>query len=388
MLTRRSFLTATGILALGSLLSSCADSAADLRVLLLTGSIPPQLLKAFRQQISSGASLDFKPQGQLKEVFSLLETWQGQNEEKKGLLTNLPKIPLINPRPPSVSDFVSLGDAWLKEAIQKELIEPVDMTQIPNWERLPSRWQKLVRRDGKGNLQENGLIWAAPYRWGTTLIAYRSDKLDWQPQDWSDLWDERLSDRIAIIDQPREVIGLSLKKLGKSYNTKNIAGVAQLKTELINLNKRVKYYSSEHYLQPLLTGDVWVSVGWSNEIIPLTSRNRNIKAVVPTSGTSLWSDVWVKPKGKEEQTNELSETAKKWLNFCWEPQAAKFISLFADAASPMINTLEKKELPANVNDNPLLSIDSAIFDKCEFLEPFSKQVQEQYMDLWTEVRKT
>ncbi len=379
MLTRRSFLTTTGILALGTLLSSCAGSQADLRVLLLQGSIPPQLLKAFRQQLSSGESLDFKPQGQLKELFALLETWQGQDEKNKGIRQYIPEIPVINPPPPSLSDFVTLGDVWLGDAIEQGLIEPLDMTPVENWEKLPSRWQGLVQRDK--------LIWGAPYRWGTTLMAYRSDKLDWQPQDWSDLWDPRLSDRISMVDQFREVIGLTLKKLGKSYNTQNLDQVLQLKSELLKLNKQVKYYSDQHYLQPLLIGDVVVSVGWSNEIIHLIAKNRNIKAVVPTSGTSIWSDVWVKPKGKEGET-KLSQTAQQWLNFCWQPQAAQLISLFADAASPMIKTIEQKELSPEIINNPLLFIDEAIFDKCEFLEPLSEPVEKQYINLWKEVRNS
>lgn len=387
MLSRRSFLTTAGILVLGNLLSSCASSNVDLRVLVLQGSIPPQLLKAFRQTLSSQPSLDFKPQGQLKDLFSLLETWQGKDENKKGLWQEIPKLPIINPPPPSLSDFVTLGDVWLADAIKKELIEPLNLTEVENWDQLPPRWQQLVKRDQQGNLQDNGLIWGAPYRWGTTLIAYRSDKLDWQPQDWSDLWDQRLSDRISMVDQYREAIGLTLKYLGHSYNTKNLDKVPQLKTELLALNKQVKYYSSDHYLQPLLVGDVDVSVGWSNEIIPLINKNRNVKAVVPTSGTCLWSDIWVKPKAKEGQT-ELSQTAKQWLNFCWQPQAAKIISLFADAASPAINTIDKKELSPEVINNPLLFMDEAIFEKCEFLQPLSEEVENQYINLWKEVRNS
>ncbi len=387
MLTRRSFVTTTGILALAHLLSGCDSSGADLRVLLLKGSVPPQLLRVFRQQISSGSSLDFKPQGQLKELFSLLETWQNKDEKKKGLLADLPQIPVINPPPPSLSDFVTLGDVWLGEAIAKELIDPLDISEIENWQTLPSRWQKLVKRDKQGKLQENGEIWGAPYRWGTTLIAYRSDKLDWQPQDWSDLWDQRLSDRISMVNQPREVIGLTLKELRESYNTQNLEQVAELKSKLLNLNQQVKYYSDQHYLQPLVVGDVWVSVGWSNEIIPLVRKNRNIKAVVPASGTAIWSDVWVKPKGKEGST-ELSQTAQQWLDFCWQPQAAKLMSLFADAASPMINTVDKKDLSPEIINNPLLLIESAIFEQCEFLEPLSKIAEEQYIKLWKEVRNS
>ncbi|MGK7930822.1 MAG: extracellular solute-binding protein [Microcystaceae cyanobacterium] len=387
MLTRRSFLITTGIMALGRLLSGCASSNANLRVLLLQGSIPPQLLKAFRQQLSSRPSLDFKPQGQLKELFELLETWQGKDAQNEGLLNNLPNIPVINPPPPSISDFVTLGDGWLSQAIEKELIEPLALESITNWQTLSPRWQRFVRRDQQGMLEENGNIWGAPYRWGTTMIAYRSDKLDWKLQDWSDLWDERLNDRISIVNQFRELIGLTLKKLGQSYNTENLKQVSQLKSDLLALHKQVKYYSDRHYLQPLLVGDVWVSVGWSNDIIPLVSKNRNVQAVVPVSGTSLWSDLWVKPKQKEG-SSQLSEMAKQWLDFCWQPQAANLISLFADAASPVINTVDKKELSSEIIKNPLLYIDAEIFDKCEFLEPLSEEVEKEYINLWQEVRNS
>lgn len=42
---------------------------------------------------------------------------------------------------------------------------------------LSPRWQQLVSRDPQGRLDPRGQVWAAPYRWGCLLIAYRSDKL-------------------------------------------------------------------------------------------------------------------------------------------------------------------------------------------------------------------
>lgn len=187
MLSRRSFLIGTGTIALSQLLSGCGNSS-DLRVFLLQGSVPPQLLKAFNQQLSTQAALSFKPQAQLQALFELLRTWQDKSEQSQGFRGRLPTIPLINPQAPAMGDLVTLGDTWLAEAIQQQLIQPLSIAELSGWQALPSRWQQLVKRDQQGHLQENGQIWGAPYRWGTTLMVYRQDKLDWEPQDWSDLW--------------------------------------------------------------------------------------------------------------------------------------------------------------------------------------------------------
>ena len=42
---------------------------------------------------------------------------------------------------------------------------------------LRSRWRALVRRSGAGATDPRGQVYAAPYRWGCSLVAYRPDRL-------------------------------------------------------------------------------------------------------------------------------------------------------------------------------------------------------------------
>ena len=42
---------------------------------------------------------------------------------------------------------------------------------------LSSRWRRLVQRTLSGRLSDRGAVWAAPHRWGCTLVATRKDKL-------------------------------------------------------------------------------------------------------------------------------------------------------------------------------------------------------------------
>lgn len=41
-------------------------------------------------------------------------------------------------------------------------------------------------------------------------------------QDWDDLWRPELTGKISMVDAPREVVGAVLKRMGASYNTKDI----------------------------------------------------------------------------------------------------------------------------------------------------------------------
>ena len=390
---RRSFLVGTTALSVGQLALGCnSQEQMSLNVRLLQNSIPAQLLGQFRKALLQPVRLNFEPEEQLESIYQRLESWKRQAEEKD----TPPRwyIPGIGRRKSAIAALVTLGDYWLETAIRQNLIQPLEIASLSGWQQLPSPWQALVRRNRRGELDKSGLIWGAPYRWGTTVIAYRRDRcfqeLGWIPQDWQDLWRPELRDRISLLDQPREIIGLTLKKLGYSYNQTNLAQIPNLKAELLALHKQVKLYSSEHYLEPLLLEDTWVAVGWSTDILGLGISDQQIEAIIPQSGTALWTDLWVQPTSlvKESNYQKTSDLSKQWIDFCWQRQSAIDISLLSDAASPILTNLNRAELPQIIRENALILPDQSVIDKSEFLYPLTPEAVEQYQNLWVEIRNT
>ena len=376
MFHRRSVLIGLGAMVMGQLLSGCnSTNQGQLKIRLLKNSIPPQLLGEFRRYLDQPVKLNFKAQTQLKLLFTQLYNWSRQAQEGKS---------------PDRPDLITLGDYWLELAIKEGLIEPLAVENLDEWENLPSRWQRLVQRNQQGKIADDGKVWGAPYRWGSTVIAYRRDKfesLGWSPTDWSDLWRPELRHHFSLLDQPREVIGLTLKKLGKSYNTENLREVSNLETELIALNQQVKFYSSNAYLQPLILGSTWLAVGWSTDIIPIQERYSNITAIIPKSGTALWSDLWVQPStvNQNKKNNELVE---EWIKFCWTSEYAQKIALLTDAASPLITNSPSQNLPETLSNNPLLVPQPEILEQSDFLEPLSPDTITQYEQMWNRMRNS
>lgn len=394
MMKRRSFLVGASALALGQLASGCNNQQESLKVRLLKDSLPAQLRDEFQKILNQPVTIKFDIEEQLRDLFTSLQTWK-QQAGKQNTQGQLP-LPFIKKKTPTLANLVTLGDYWLEKAIQQELIGPLNLKELNGWQQLPLPWQEIVKRNSQGQLDNSGQVWGAPYRWGTTVIAYNRDKLKEQklepPKDWSDLWNLKFQGRISLLDQPREVIGLTLKKLGLSYNTTNLSQVKNLEKELLALHQQVKFYSSNNYLQPLILGDTYVAVGWSTDVLASASNYRQIQAVVPRSGTAIWADLWVQPASgtaggsNSVETENQQSVTKQWIDFCWQPKPAKEISLFSNATSPIILSLDRAELPEDLRANPLLLPDSLVLNKSEFLKPLPKSVIEQYQKLWSKIR--
>ncbi|MGH1395206.1 MAG: extracellular solute-binding protein [Trichormus sp.] len=381
-INRRSFLVSIGGLAVSQLLIGCSNNKqAKLNVQLLKDSIPAQLVDKFRKSLQKQVELKFSPVSQIQDAFKQLQTWQQQPQSKENNWWSR-LIPFRRSQTSELANLMTLGDYWLQTAIAQQLIQPIESPQLKNWSGLDARWQQLVTRNDQGFLDPQGKVWAAPYRWGSTVIVYNREKfqgLGWQPEDWSDLWREELRSHFSLLDQPREVIGLVLKKLGKSYNTENLDAVPQLAAELQALNQQVKFYSSNTYLEPLIMGDTWLAVGWSSDIVPTLSRYPQLSMVIPRSGTAIWADLWVSPKGAAKD-----DLSSQWIDFCWQPNIAKQITLNTKSNSPMVKDITASEVDGAFAS--LLLNNSEIFNKSEFLLPLSPEVNKKYETLFAKIK--
>jgi len=389
-LSRRFFLQSSAVIALSQLLGGCARGNTISQISFLKNSIPPQLIKDFRKTLNRDIKVAFKPQTHIPQIFDSLFNLKHNKKPDRSIRKVIDTILRKSEFSPSL---MTLGDIWLSEAIAQDLIQPLAIESLDNWQNLPEYWQKLVRRNDRGGLAEDGAVYGAPYRWGCTVIAYRRDKLEplnINLRDWEDLWQPELSDRFSLLDDPREVIGLTLKKLGKSYNESDLSAVANLETELRTLQQQAKLYSSDRYLEPLILGDTWAAVAWSTDILPLQKRYPDIEFIIPESGTSVWADLWVRPQNEAAATVSESEhnVIDGWINYCWQPQTAEKISRFTNGISPILATLERKDISPKLQENIFLNSEVLNSDRSEFLLPLRSEIQQQYRDLWLKIRQS
>ena len=238
-------------------------------------------------------------------------------------------------------------------------------------------------------------------------MVYRTDKLQsvgLQLKDWSDLWNPKLAQRISLLNQPREVIGLTLKSMGKSYNEVEPDTIADLESQLKLLHKQTRFYDSQNYMQPLLLGDTWVAMGWSTDVLPALAKDSRLGVVFPSSGSALWADLWVQPvnlladKASKTDANNSAEIVDAWLNYWWEPEVANDLSLFTSAlsvfhpesksqdqepANPILG--KSKQLLATETEDPSSAL-ALRLQRSEPILPLSKRALSQYQQLWLTTR--
>ncbi|MDQ6701293.1 MAG: spermidine/putrescine ABC transporter substrate-binding protein, partial [Acidobacteriota bacterium] len=62
------------------------------------------------------------------------------------------------------------------------------------------------------------LRYCVPYMWNATGIVYNRS-VEPAPKSWADLWSERLKGRLTMLDDPEDVLGACLQKLGLPFSS-------------------------------------------------------------------------------------------------------------------------------------------------------------------------
>ena len=361
------------LVALGA---GCQSVAADsLKIAMLEGSVPPQLIQAFKRQRSEAEGVSVIPADSLLKLYALLQGWQKQSQGATETPTTMQPV----------ANWLTLGDYWLASAIQQQLIQPVNVTGLENWGKLPVPWVNLLRRDADGLPSSTGEIWGVPYRWSSLGILYDASKTAQNSPitRWEDLLVPELRQRIVLPDHPRLVIGLGLKALGVSANAEDPAQVPGLVEFLKALHAQVRFYSSDYYLETLIIGDASAVVGWAEAMQPVLKQYRQFSGVIPEPGTLMGADLWVRPKPAA-----TIAFADSWPDFCLGAEFANQFANYSQGVSPRWLGVAPDKLPNILQQTPLLSPTAQIQSASDFLLPLSEAAEARYLELWKSLRES
>ena len=356
--TRRQFLRSTAAAASGLALSSCgwrlaqiqSQTTTDKNLLYIytwAGYTDDDLLDEFEKQTGIRAIAD---------VFDSNESMLARVQAGGGGAYSI-----IYPSEYMVSKMAGLG-----------LLAEIDPDRLPGLKQLFPRFRDPVYDPGNRH--------SIPLSWGTTGLIYNSARLKPPPEDWGYLWEEKsvLKNRMTLLNDLREVMGATLKKLGYSYNTTDEKAIAAAYRDLLDLKPSIASFDSDAWRARVLRGGLLLAMCYSADANEVIEEDDRLQYVLPKSGASLWLDTLVIPSFAPNP-----EAAYKWINFMLQPQITADICERLSFATP--NKAAYELLDPEVRENTILFPPERTLEKCEPLAPLSDKVLEVYDRYWTQL---
>lgn len=186
-------------------------------------------------------------------------------------------------------DMVS-GDAlWVPKFYEEGLIEPFDLWALQTHKDL---WDEALFVPFWKT--EDGMDLAFPFGWSPVVIAYNPKYVQPDPDSWEVLWDPKYKGRVAMEQQPFDVMGYMAKALGfKEAFRMTPEQLEQAKKALIDLMPNVLKFMEQQAEAVTLLADesAWLVTG----NLGLEDRVKDvggpeIRTFVPKEGTIGWMD--------------------------------------------------------------------------------------------------
>lgn len=212
-------------------------------------------------------------------------------------------------------DVAFVSGQFAQALAAQGLLEPIHADLIPNVKNLFPEAAKLA--------YDKGNKFSVPYAWGTTGICYRSDLTGFEPTSWNDILDPKpqFKGKVTMLATERWLMLPAQKALGFSANTTDKGEMDQVKAKLIEAKKNLLAYDDTTFYSRLVSGEAVMVAAWDGWCNYGIAENPNIKFVVPTEGSDLWTDTMVILK-----TSKNKEAAHAFINYVLEPKVHSWVA--------------------------------------------------------------
>ncbi|MFD1705981.1 PotD/PotF family extracellular solute-binding protein [Siminovitchia sediminis] len=258
---------------------------------------------------------------------------------------------------------------FVEVLIKQGMLEKINKENIPNLK----------------NIDERYLGWdfdpddeySVPYMWGTEVIAYNEELVDFDIKSYKDLFNPELENSLVVVDDPRTMLGAMLAMLGYSPNSTNEEEIMAAGEELKKLMPNIKAFDSDSPKNLLVSGEVKAGVVYGAEAALAMRENPSIKVVIPEDHLSLWQDNFVIPKDAPNKEN-----AEKFINFILQPEVSKEITMDYPYHNPNKEAL--KLLPEEVQQE--LQLTDEEYERGSHAVDVGEAIQ-YYDRAWSEVKQ-
>lgn len=269
-------------------------------------------------------------------------------------------------------DIIAPTSDYVEIMMKEGLLEKLDLENIPNLKNIDPKFSHPPF-DPKNE-------YSVPYQWGTMGIGYNIEKTGEEIDSWGAIFDPKYTDRVALMEDLRAVLGVTLIYLGYNPNTTNPQEIEAAKDYLVRHKETIAVFAPDTGQTLLAQGEVDLAVEWSGDIFQVMEENENLRYVIPKEGSIVWTDNLAIPKNAPHK-----ELAEKFINFILKPEIGAKISNYIKYGTPNQAAIDKGLIESEDLENPAIYPTPDIFAHLQYASDVGKKIS-LYDDAWTELK--
>ncbi|WP_201556602.1 ABC transporter substrate-binding protein [Psychrobacter sp. 72-O-c] len=269
---------------------------------------------------------------------------------------------------------LAIPSTYYVEKMAKEgLLQELDKSKLSNFKNLDTSFTNTkVDPENK---------YSIPYMWGSTGLAINGDAIDPATvNSWNDLWRPEYKGQVMLMNDMREVFGMSLLTLGYSGNSRNPDEIKAAYEKLTTLMPNVKTFNSDASRMPYIEGETNLGMTWNGEAV--IANDEGLTSLVykyPSEGAILWMDNFVIPKNAKQV-----DAAHKFIDYLLRPENSKIVSEEIGYASP--NLAARELMTDDVRNNPIIYPSKEVLANAEFQEDVGDDALQVYQQYWNKLK--
>lgn len=267
-------------------------------------------------------------------------------------------------------DVIIPSDYMIGQLIEEDMLEPLNFDNIPNFADVDPAL-KNPEYDSENR-------YSVPYMFGILGIIYNTTMVEpgEDMASWDVLWNEKYAGDILMFDNPRDTVGIALKKLGYSYNTTDPSQIVEAVDLLIEQNPLVQARVMDDIFEKLEGANAAMGVYYYGDFLTMYENNPDLAFALPREGTNRYVDAMCIPKGSENKEN-----AEAFINFMCSTDAGLKNCEETWYSSPLLSVREA--LDSDVVDDPFAYPDQDFMtQQCETFACLPSEIRTLYNDQW------
>jgi len=268
-------------------------------------------------------------------------------------------------------DVIIPSDYLIEWLIAEDLLQPLDFSQIPNYEYIPEKYRDLYF--------DPGGKYSVPYTEGVTGLIYNRELVRSEPDSWAAMWDPAYEGQVLQFESPRDAFGVAQFLLGIDPNSVDEADWRAAADKLKEQAPLVQAYVADEIYGIMEGENAILGPYYAGDYVLMNENNPNLGFCIPKEGVNYFYDSMCVPKGARN-----FDAAMQFINFMLEPDIALANAEYIKYASP--HTAVRNNPDYRYRDNPFLYPDPASLPPVLYFKNLPENIHTLMNNLWTEVK--